>query len=118
MEVGWTKPKYCELRPQIFELVVLVVDTTHPTQYGVGALKQSKILVTTPTNVNNIYWVLFDFAACRIQADIDSFRYKQKFEFFQLSYYWETWKDIMKAEYNKFAISQITRIWASCKPSY
>ena len=67
-----------------------------PTQFGVGALKQSKILVTTPTNVNNIYWVLFDFAACRIQADIDSFRYKQKFEFFQLSYYWETWKDIMK----------------------
>ena len=118
MKAGWTKPKYCELRPQIDGVGGSGCGLFRPTQFGVGALNQSKILVTTPTNVNNIYWVLFDFAACRIQADIDSFRYKQKFEFFQPSFHWETWKDIMKAEYNKFAISQITRIGASCKPSY
>ena len=27
VKAGWIKRKYCELRPQIFELVVLVVDT-------------------------------------------------------------------------------------------
>ena len=33
--------------PKLMELVVLVVDTTHPTQFGVGVLKQSKNHVTT-----------------------------------------------------------------------